>query len=761
MGAVFDSLACATTIMPDPTPLGDIRDTRLADALSERYLSYALSTIMSRSLPDVRDGLKPVHRRLLYAMQQLKLDPASGFKKCARVVGDVMGKYHPHGDMAIYDAMVRLSQDFAVRYPLVDGQGNFGNIDGDNAAAMRYTEARMTAVAMALLDGIGEDTVDFRPTYDGEEDEPEVLPANFPNLLANGAAGIAVGMATSIPPHNVGELCDALKHLIKFPGATIDKLVDLIPGPDFPTGGELAENREAIVEAYKTGRGGFRIRAKWAKEDLGRGTYQIIVTEIPYQVQKSKLIEKIAELITNKKLPILTDVRDESAEDIRIVLEPRTGKVEPDMLMEQLYKLTDLESRFSLNMNVLDAANTPRVMNLRDVLRAFLDHRMVVLERRSKNRLGQIERRLEVLGGMLVAYLNLDEVIRIIREEDHPKQALMDAFELSEVQAEAILNMRLRQLRKLEEMEIKTENDVLVKEQKELGKLLKNEDLRWKAITDEIKNIKEKFGPKTDVGKRRTTLGTAPTAVVVPLEAMIEREPVTVVCSQKGWVRAIKGHLTTDQIKDLKFKEGDKGRFAIPAQTTDKLLVFATNGRFYTLGCDKLPGGRGHGEPLRLMFDLPNDADITQMLVHAPGRKLIVAADTGHGFIVQEDEVLAQTKNGKQVLNVSGDGEAAVCAVVPEGADSVAVIGSNRKIVIFPMEEVPEMTRGKGVILQRYKKGGGAVLRDVKAFTLKEGLTFPFGSGWRTETELLRWQGKRAGAGAMAPRGFPTSNTFS
>jgi len=747
--------------MTEPAQIGEIRDTRLADALSERYLSYALSTIMSRSLPDVRDGLKPVHRRLLFAMQQLKLDPKSGFKKCARVVGDVMGKYHPHGDMAIYDAMVRLSQDFAVRYPLVDGQGNFGNIDGDNAAAMRYTEARMTQVAMALLDGIDQDTVDFRPTYDGEEDEPTVMPANFPNLLANGAAGIAVGMATSIPPHNVGELCDALKHLIKFPNAGFDKLVDFIPGPDFPTGGELVENRNAIMEAYKTGRGSFRVRAKWETEDMGRGTYQIIVTEIPYQVQKSKLIEKIADLINDKKLPILTDVRDESAEDIRIVLEPRTGKVEPDMLMEQLYRLTDLENRFSLNMNVLDADNTPRVMNLREVLQAFLDHRMVVLERKTNHRLGQIARRLEVLGGMLIAYLNLDEVIRIIREEDHPKQVMIKAFKLTDVQAEAILNMRLRQLRKLEEMEIRTENDALEREQTALNALLKSDDARWKTITDEINKIKEDFGQKTDIGKRRTAIGEAPSAVIVPLEAMIEREPITVVCSEKGWLRTIRGHLTDDQVKDLKFKEGDKGRFAIPAQTTDKLLVFATNGRFYTLGCDKLPGGRGHGEPLRLMVDLPNDADIIQMLVHVPQRKLIVASDSGHGFLVPEDSVLAQTKNGKQVLNVGGGVEAATCAILPDDADSIAVIGSNRKIIIFPLDEMPEMGRGKGVILQRYKKGGGAVLRDVKGFKLEEGLAFPFGSGWRTETELLRWQGKRAGAGALAPRGFPTSNKFS
>lgn len=747
--------------MTEPALNGEIRDTRLADALSERYLSYAMSTIMSRSLPDVRDGLKPVHRRLLYAMQQLKLDPKSGFKKCARVVGDVMGKYHPHGDMSIYDAMVRMSQEFAVRYPLVDGQGNFGNIDGDNAAAMRYTEARMTTVAMAIMDGIDQDTVDFRPTYDGEESEPTVMPANFPNLLANGAAGIAVGMATSIPPHNVGELCDALKHLIKTPNATIEKLVDFIPGPDFPTGGELVENRDAIVQAYKTGRGGFRMRAKWEKEELGRGTYQIVVTEIPYQVQKSKLIEKIADLINEKKLPILTDVRDESAEDIRVVLEPRTGKVDPGMLMEQLYRLTDLESRFSLNMNVLDGHNTPRVMNLREVLQAFLDHRMVVLERGTRHRLEKIKHRLEILGGMLIAYLNLDEVIRIIREEDHAKSALMDTFKLSDVQAEAILNMRLRQLRKLEEMEIRTENEALAKEQTELTTLLGDENLRWKTIAAGINTIKDNFGPKTDVGKRRTIIGVAPTAVVVPLEAMIEREPITMVCSEKGWVRGIKGHLTEDQIKELKFKEGDKGRFAIHAQTTNKLLVFATNGRFYTMGRDKLPGGRGHGEPLRLMFDLPNDADINQILVHKAGRKLIVASDTGHGFIVVEDDVLAQTKSGKQILNVGTTAEAATCSVVAEGADSIAVIGSNRKIVIFPIAEMPEMTRGKGVILQRYKKGGGALLRDVKAFNLSEGLSFPFGSGWRKETELLRWQGKRAGSGALAPRGFPTSNKFS
>jgi len=739
---------------------GIIRDTRLVDALSERYLSYALSTIMSRSLPDVRDGLKPVHRRLLFAMRQLKLDPKSGFKKCARVVGDVMGKYHPHGDASIYDAMVRLSQEFSVRYPMVDGQGNFGNIDGDNAAAMRYTEARMTPVAMALLDGIDRDTVDFRPTYDGEEDEPIVLPSNFPNLLANGSAGIAVGMATSIPPHNVAELCDALKHLIKYPNASIEKLVTFVQGPDFPTGGTLVENREAITQAYKTGRGGFRVRAKWTVEGLPRGTYQIVVTEIPYQVQKSKLIERIADLINNKNLPILTDIRDESAEDIRIVLEPRTGKVEAEMLMEQLFRMSDLENRFSLNMNVLNAENTPGVMNLREVLQAFLNHRMDVLVRGSTFRLGQIEKRLEILSGMLIAFLNLDEVIRIIREEDHAKAVMIQTFKLSDVQAEAILNMRLRQLRKLEEMEIKIENDALVAEQADLNTLLGAETLRWEIITDGVAEIKTAFGSRTALGKRRTLIGEAPTAVVVPLEALIEREPITVLCSDKGWVRTVKGHITDDQIKDLKFKEGDRGRFALRAQTTDKILLFATNGRFYTLSCDKLPGGRGHGEPLRLMVDLPNDADITELMVHVAGRKLIIASDAGRGFIVPEDGVLAQTKNGKQVLNVGPGEEAATCVAVDEGADHIAAIGSNRKIIIFPLHEMPEMTRGKGVILQRYKKDGGAVLRDVKAFTLTKGLSFPFGSGWRTETELLKWLGKRAQAGAIAPRGFPTSNRF-
>ncbi|MBL6942325.1 MAG: DNA topoisomerase IV subunit A, partial [Rhodospirillales bacterium] len=681
-------------------PIGEIRDTRLADALGERYLSYALSTIMSRSLPDVRDGLKPVHRRLLYAMRQLKLDPSSGFKKCARVVGDVMGKYHPHGDVAIYDTLVRLAQDFSVRYPLIDGQGNFGNVDGDNAAAMRYTESRMTTAATALLEGIDEDAVDFRETYDGEDSEPVVLPASIPNLLANGSAGIAVGMATSIAPHNIDELATALAHMIKFPNVTFDKLTDIIPGPDFPTGGELVEPREAIVEAYRTGRGGFRLRARWKKEKLSHGLFQIVVTEIPYQVQKSRLIEKIAELMNLRKLPMLADIRDESTDELRIVLEPKNRTVEPEMLMEHLFRQTDMETRFGLNMNVLDAQGVPRVLNLREVLQAFLDHRHDVLVRRSKFRLGKIEHRLEILGGFLAAFLNLDEVIRIIREEDDAKAELIRAFDLSEVQAEAIINMRLRQLRKLEEIEIQKENLKLSTEKKEIKSLLKDEKARWKVIAGEIAEIKKQFGVKTDIGKRRTVIGAPPSAVIVPLEAMIEREPITVVCSAKGWIRAIKGHV--DGGGELKYKEGDTEKFFLHAQTTDKLLVFATNGRFYTIGCDKLPGGRGHGEPLRLMIDLGNEDDPVAMFIHAPDRRLLVVSDAGRGFIVGENDVIAQTKNGKLVLNLSPGEEGTVAAIIEEGADHVATVGQNRKLLVFPIDELPEMTRGRGNILQRF-----------------------------------------------------------
>ncbi len=737
-----------------PAAGGEIRDVRLTEALSDRYLSYALSTIMARSLPDVRDGLKPVHRRLVYAMRQLKLDPNSGFKKSARVVGDVIGKFHPHGDQSIYDALVRLAQEFALRYPLIDGQGNFGNIDGDNAAAMRYTEARMTAVATALLEGIDEDTVDFRPTYDGEAEEPVVLPANFPNLLANGSQGIAVGMATSIPPHNVGEICDALIYLIKTPNAGFEKLVDFIPGPDFPTGGVLVESRQSILQAYSTGRGSFRIRARWEQESLKGGGYQIVVTEIPFQVAKSRLVEKIAELLMARKLAMLGDVRDESTDEVRLILEPKSRNVDPTVLMESLFRQTDLETRAGLNMNVLDADNTPRVMNLREVLQAFLDHRLVVLERRTKHRLEKIARRLEVLEGYLIAYLNLDEVIRIIREEDEPKAVMMARWDLSDAQAEAILNMRLRSLRKLEEITIQREHDELSAEQADLRDLMADESRRWSEISSQVQGIKKAFGPKTEIGVRRTEIGEPPSDVVIPMEAVIEREPITILCSSKGWIRAMKGHI--EDVSDAKHKEGDRGRFAVHAQTTDKLLIFATNGRFYTIGGDKLPGGRGFGEPLRLMIDLPNDQDIVGLFVHDPERKLIVASADGRGFQVAEKDVVAQTKAGKQVLNLSPGVEAAICAAA-EG-DMVAAIGENRKLLVFPLDQVPEMSRGRGVILQRYKDGG---LADVKTFTLAEGLTWSIGSGRkRTETNLDAWLGNRAGSGRLPPNGFPRSNKF-
>ena len=742
--------------MSDHSPIspGEIVPTSLKDAISERYLAYAMSTIMSRSLPDVRDGLKPVHRRLLYAMRLLKLDPGSGFKKCARVVGDVIGKYHPHGDQSVYDALVRLAQEFAQRYTLVEGQGNFGNIDGDNAAAMRYTEARLTIIAEMLLRDIDQDTVDFRPTYDGEDKEPVVLPAAFPNLLANGSAGIAVGMATSIPPHNATELANALLHLIKFPNAGIDKLVELIPGPDFPTGGELVEKPENIREAYLTGRGSFRQRATWEVEDLGRGTYQIVVTEIPYQVQKSKLIERIADLIQTRKLPFLADVRDESAEDVRLVLEPRSKNVEAEMLMQGLFRLSDLETRFSLNMNVLDASQTPGVMSLKDVLLAFLDHRFEVLVRRSKFRLGKIEARLEVLEGYLIVFLNLDEVIRIIREDDHPKQSLIDTFKLTDNQAEAILNMRLRSLRKLEEMELRTEHDTLSAEKAELEALVESEDLQKEAIAGEIREMKKTLSGMPEIAERRTRKGEAQELPDIPLEAMSEKEPITVICSEKGWIRALKGH--AEENGSEKYKDGDRGRFWIKAETTDKLVLFATNGRFYTIGCDKLPRGRGHGEPVRLMIDLGNDQDIVALFVHKPDRKLLVASSDGRGFSVDENGVIAQTRNGKQVLNVSGDVEAAFCIEV-EG-DSVAVIGDNRKLNCFALEELGEMARGRGVTLQRYKDGG---LSDIKTFTKEEGLTWKSGERTRTETDLTGWYTRRGNAGRLPPRGFNKSNKFS
>jgi topoisomerase-4 subunit A len=730
----------------------------LSEALSERYLSYALSTIMARSLPDVRDGLKPVHRRLMYAMRELRLDPGQPPKKSARVVGDVIGKFHPHGDSSVYDALVRLAQDFGQRYPLIEGQGNFGNIDGDNAAAYRYTEARLTEVARLLLDGIDEDAVDFRATYDGSGSEPMVLPGAFPNLLANGASGIAVGMATSIPPHNVSELCDALRHLIKFPNSHIDKLVSFVPGPDFPTGGILVEGREAVVEAYKTGKGSFRLRAKWEKDELKQGTWRIVVTEIPYQVAKSRLIENIAELLQARKLPLLDDVHDESADDVRLVLTPKSRNVDPAVLMESLFRATDLEVRVPLNLNVLDKDCTPRVMDLREVLRAWLDHRQDVLQRRSRHQLAHIEARLEVLAGYLIAYLDLDKVIKIIRTQDEPKPVLIKTFRLTDVQAEAILNMRLRSLRKLEEMEIRTEQKALSARQAELKKLLKSEDLRWQHIDGELIELKKAFGKNTMLGARRTEIADPPAELAVPVEAVIERENITVVCSAKGWIRAIRGHIAEDATArtGVKYKEGDEERFMLNAETTDKILLFAGNGRFYTLGGDKLPGGRGFGDPVRIMVDLPPEAEIVGIIKYQPEQKFIVASSEGRGFIVKAEDVLAQTKNGKQVLNV--DEKAPAAAFAPVVGDTVAVIGTNRKLLLFPLEQLPEMARGRGVILQRYKDGG---LSDVKTFTLKQGLSWKSGDRERTEVDLRGWIGERAQAGKLPPAGFTRSNKFS
>ncbi|MGH1398279.1 MAG: DNA topoisomerase IV subunit A [Alphaproteobacteria bacterium] len=733
----------------------NVLDQPFGEILSERYLNYALSTIMSRSLPDVRDGMKPVHRRLMYAMYQLKLNPNNAPKKSARVVGDVIGKFHPHGDTAVYDAMVRLAQDFAQRYPLVDGQGNFGNIDGDNAAAMRYTEARLTDVALLLLDGIEEDAVDFRPTYDGSENEPVVLPGGFPNLLANGSSGIAVGMATSIPPHNVEGLCDAMLTMLDR-DCEVAELVQHVGGPDFPTGGTLVEDQGDIVKAYETGRGSFRVRAKWEREDLGRGMYQIVVSEIPYQVQKSKLIEKIADLIHAKKLPMLDDVRDESAEDVRLILVPKSKNVEPELLMEALFRNTDLENRFSLNMNVLDNGLVPRVMNLKEVLQAWMDHQQVVLVRRAQFRLEKVLHRLEVLAGYLIVYLNIDEVIRIIRFEDEPKVELMKAFGLSEVQVEAVLNLRLRRLHKLEEVEIKAEHDKLSEERDALETLIGSEARQWTRIKKQIQALKKQFGGDTELGARRTVLGCAPAPIAVDLDAaMIEKESITIICSAQGWIRAMKGHGVA--IADLKYKDGDKGRFVIEAQTTDKLLVFGTNGRFYTVGCDKLPPGRGFGEPLRIMVDLPNDVQVAAMRLHREGQKLLVAANTGHGFIVKSEDVLAQTKSGKQVLNVSGDAVAALCKPVDPTHDHVAVIGKNRKMLVFALEELPEMGRGKGVILQKYKDGG---ISDVKSFAMESGLEFKYGSGTTVPEDITPWVGKRASAGRLPPNGFPKNNRF-
>jgi topoisomerase-4 subunit A len=763
-------------IKPPAPPRFEETSEPLRRALGERYLTYALSTIMHRALPDARDGLKPVHRRILYAMSRLRLNSTGGFLKSAKISGDTMGDFHPHGDAAIYDAMARLAQDFNVRYPLVDGQGNFGNIDGDNPAASRYTEARMTSVAEAMLEGLSENVVDFRDNYDGRLTEPSVLPAQFPNLLANGSSGIAVGMATNIPPHNIAELCDACIHLIKTPDARDDTLLNFVPGPDFPTGGVIVEPRDSIAQAYRTGKGGFRLRCRWEVEDLGRGQWQIVVTEIPYQVQKSKLIEKIAEAIQLKKIPILADIRDESAEDVRMVLEPRSRSVNPEVLMGMMYRNSDLEVRFSLNMNVLIDGVTPKVCSMKEVLRAFLDHRREVLERRSRHRLEKIDHRLEVLEGFIVAFLNLDRVIDIIRYDEEPKAALMredwskdharamdekdyvspvaGEGELSEVQAEAILNMRLRSLRRLEELELLREQSELMEERAGLEDLLENERLQWDSITEQLRETKKQFGKNYEGGARRSTFAEAGEIEDVPLEAMIDREPITVVCSQMGWIRAMTGHI--DLTRELKFKDGDTSRFVFHAETTDRLLAFGSNGRFYTISAASLPGGRGMGEPLRLMVDLPNEVQIVDLFIHRPDGKLLVASSAGDGFVVPEAEVVAQTRSGRQVLNVRGDVRALICK--PVRGDSVATVGENRKVLVFALDELPEMGRGKGVRMQKYKDGG---LSDATTFTRAEGLSWLDPAGrTRTETELDEWTGKRAGAGRMAPRGFPRDNKF-
>ena len=738
----------------------EIRSEPLSKALAERYLAYALSTITQRALPDARDGLKPVHRRILYGMRLLRLDPDSAFKKSAKVVGDVMGSFHPHGDQAIYDALVRLAQDFSVRYPLVDGQGNFGNIDGDNAAAMRYTESRMTDAAAALLEGLDEDAVDFRTTYDGETREPVVLPAAFPNLLANGANGIAVGMATSIPPHNLGELVAAAIALIENPNVQDRTVFKHVRGPDFPTGGIVVEDPASIAEAYQAGKGSFRLRARWEKEEGQRGAWQVVVTEIPYQVQKSRLIERIAELMEQKKLPLLDDIHDESAEDIRIVLTPKTRTVDPEILMEQLFRSSDLEVRVPLNMNVLDRGLVPRVMSLREMLVAFISHRREVLERRSRHRLEKIAARLEVLEGYLAVYLNLDKVIRIIRTEDEPKPVLMKAFKLTETQADAILNMRLRSLRKLEEMEIRGEHASLTREQKELTRMLGSEKLKSEKLIAELRAIDARFGLKTEIGRRRTEIAKA--AAVAEMTALAEhveeranavpQEPITVVCSAKGWLRALKGH--QEQSKDDKYREGDKARFWFHAQTTDRIMLLATDGRFYTLDATRLPGGRGNGEAIRTFIDLPPEADIVTMFVHVPGRKLLVAATSGHGFITGEDDAIAMTRKGKAVMNVKPGVEAASCHGVD--GDHVAVIGRNHKLVIFPIAEVPEMAKGQGVYLQRYSN---SELADAIAFHWKTGLKDANGRTF-TPSELKEWKGARAQAGRLAPRGFAKTDRF-
>ena len=736
-------------------------ETQFDDALSQRYLVYALSTITARSLPDVRDGLKPVHRRLLWAMRLLKLDPAAAYKKCARVVGDTIGKYHPHGDQSVYDAMVRLAQTFSLRYPLVDGQGNFGNVDGDNAAAYRYTEARLTRTAIELMAGLDEGTVDYRPTYNNEEEEPEVFPGLFPNLLANGASGIAVGMATSIPPHNAAELIDAATHLIDNPKAEDSALMDFVAGPDFPTGGVIVDNAETIASAYRTGRGSFRVRAKYSQEDLGRGTWSLVVTEIPFQVQKGKLIEQIAALIAEKKLPILEDVRDESDEQIRIVLEPRSRSVDPGVLMDSLFRLTDLEVRIPLNLNVLDANRTPRVMSLKEALSAWIDHQFEVLVRRSNYRLQKIADRVELLEGYLIAYLNLDRVIEIIRTEDEPKPVMMAEFGLTDRQAEAILNMRLRSLRKLEEMQIRGERDTLEKERDELQKLVESPARQRTRLKKDLADLRKRYAEDTEIGARRTLIEEAGPAREIPLEAMIEREPITVILSERGWIRAMKGHVELSNPEALKFKEGDGPKYFFHAQTTDKLLLAAANGRFFTLAADKLPGGRGFGEPVKLMVDLDGEgSNIVALFPAAGASKLLLASSDGRGFVTSAAGAIAETRKGKQVVNLRAGASLAIVRQVGPEDDYVAAIGDNRKMVVFPLTELPEMSRGQGVALQRYRDGG---LSDATSFKFAEGLSWGMGGATgrtRTEADLSAWRTARGAAGRMPPVGFPRDNKF-
>lgn len=741
----------------DPPALPEAQSVNLREALEERYLAYALSTIMGRALPDARDGLKPVHRRILYGMQILKLDPGSAFKKCAKIVGDVMGSFHPHGDQAIYDALVRLAQDFSSRYPLVDGQGNFGNIDGDAAAAYRYTEARMTDVARLLLEGIDEDSVDFRDNYSGDTQEPIVLPSALPNLLANGAQGIAVGMATSVPPHNLAELCDAALYLISNRAASAEALIRFVPGPDFPTGGVIVDTPAALTEIYRSGRGSIRLRARWTKEEGARGVWNAVVTEIPYGVQKSRLIEKIAELFNERKLPLVADIRDESAEDIRIVIEPRARTVDADVMMETLFKQTELEARIGVNMNVLVDGAVPRVVSLGEAIGQWLDHRRDVLLRRSRHRLAEIEHRLELLAGMIVVFLNLDEVIRIIREEDDPKAELMKAFKLTEKQTNYVLDTRLRSLRRLEEMELRKEHDELTKEKGEVEKLISDEKQQWKTITWQIRELKKKYPADSKIGKRRTTFAEAPAAAEIDLaEALVEREPITVVVSEKGWIRALKGHV--QDLSNLQFKGDDSLLASFFAETTSKILVLASNGKIFTLDATKLPGGRGHGEPIRLMADIDEGADIVTVLPYEAGRKMLAATNDGRGFVVGQDEMIGGTRKGKVLLNPDDGAKAAL--LVPAEGDHVAIVGQNRKLIVFPLDQVPEMARGKGVRLQRYKDGG---VSDIKVFALADGLSWLDSAG-RTfvvdKRELKDWIGNRADAGRLPPRGFPKNNKF-